>query len=94
MLLQTDCVSLVSEAETESVPSSEVILCREQEEETEEAGAQGGRDYCGFIIQKHRKGVEGGGGLTLSVIYASRLIRSGLFRSGSAGSHSQEIKSE
>lgn len=52
----------MSEAETESVPSSEVILCREQEEETEEAGTQGGRDYSEFIIQKQRKGPEGGGG--------------------------------
>lgn len=47
-LQQTDCMSLVSEAE--SVASSEVILCREKEEETEEAGTQNGRNYSEFII--------------------------------------------
>lgn len=51
--LQTGCMSLMSGAE--SVPSSEVILCREKEEETEEAGTYDGRDYSEFIIQKQRK---------------------------------------
>lgn len=47
--LQTDCMSLASEAE--SVASSEVILCREKEEEMKEGGTQNGRDYSVYYAK-------------------------------------------